>query len=216
MSGFRLRARLGFSIPASLPGPRGITPAFGYSAPHSSAGGTSTLPTDALLSAHYTRVRLLAGLPVGRTAIAFSHRSAAGLRRRCRPGLPVLVHDVSGRARGLRLRRVARGLRVSAPTRVVFAVRYRIDTLEFFFHSSIPGLSVPLFTLRLQPRDWRCKTRGQDGSLLLSCQTLSFLTSCRFIPAHNEPILPPKPAMSVSTSTNWLAFEAGGRLCLRG
>ena len=69
-----------------------------------------------------------------------------------RTSIPVLVHDVSGRARGLRLRRVVRGLRVSAPARVVFAVRYRIDTLEFFFHSSIPGLSVPLSTLRLQPR----------------------------------------------------------------
>jgi hypothetical protein len=32
----------------------------------------------------------------------------------------------------------------------------------------------------------RCKTRGQDGSLLLSCKTLAFSTSCRFIPAHNE------------------------------
>src|SRR5207248_10274834 len=37
-----------------------------------------------------------------------------------------------------------RELRGSAHVRVVFAVRYRIDTLEFFFHSSIPGLSVPL------------------------------------------------------------------------
>src|SRR5205823_3128272 len=45
---------------------------------------------------------------------------------------------------------------------------------------------MPLSTLRLQPRDWRCKTRGQDGSLLLSCETLSFSTPCRFIPAHNE------------------------------
>ncbi|MGD0777904.1 MAG: hypothetical protein ABSC05_34395, partial [Candidatus Solibacter sp.] len=37
------------------PGPRGITPAFGYGAPHSSARGTSTLPINALLSAHYAR-----------------------------------------------------------------------------------------------------------------------------------------------------------------
>jgi hypothetical protein len=44
VSGFRLRARLDFSIPASSSGQRGITPAFGYSAPHPSAGGTSTLP----------------------------------------------------------------------------------------------------------------------------------------------------------------------------
>src|SRR5882724_11323411 len=36
VSRFRLRARLGFSIPLPLPGPRGITPAFGYGAPHPS------------------------------------------------------------------------------------------------------------------------------------------------------------------------------------
>ena len=42
MSGFRLRARLDFSIPSCSPGQRGITPAFGYSAPHPSAEGTST------------------------------------------------------------------------------------------------------------------------------------------------------------------------------
>ena len=53
VSGFRLRARLGFSIPSSHFGQRGITPAFGYGAPHLSAGGTSTLPIWALPSAHY-------------------------------------------------------------------------------------------------------------------------------------------------------------------
>ena len=56
VSGFRLRARLGFSIPSSHFGQRGITPAFGYGAPHLSAGGTSTLPIWALPSAHYGRV----------------------------------------------------------------------------------------------------------------------------------------------------------------
>ena len=59
VSGFRLRARLGFSIPSSHFGQRGITPAFGYGAPHLSAGGTSTLPIWALPSAHYDEVRLL-------------------------------------------------------------------------------------------------------------------------------------------------------------
>ena len=43
------------------PGPRGITPAFGYGAPHPSARGTSTLPINALLSAHYGPL----GLPPG-------------------------------------------------------------------------------------------------------------------------------------------------------
>ena len=53
VSSFRLRARLDVSIPSSRFGRRGITPAFGYGAPHPSAGGTSTLLTHALPSAHY-------------------------------------------------------------------------------------------------------------------------------------------------------------------
>ena len=57
MSGFRLRARLDFSIPSCSPGQRGITPAFGYSAPHPSAEGTSTPMTHALPSAHYEPLR---------------------------------------------------------------------------------------------------------------------------------------------------------------
>ena len=40
------------------PGQRGITPAFGYGAPHPSARGTSTLLNNALLSAHYEPLRL--------------------------------------------------------------------------------------------------------------------------------------------------------------
>src|SRR5271165_589193 len=55
VSGFRLRARLGFSIPLCFPGQRGITPAFGYGAPHPSAEGTSTPLTHVLPSAHYGR-----------------------------------------------------------------------------------------------------------------------------------------------------------------
>jgi hypothetical protein len=58
VSSFRLRARLGFSIPSTFSGPRGITPAFGYGTPHSSARGTSTLLNNALLSAHYGPLRL--------------------------------------------------------------------------------------------------------------------------------------------------------------
>src|SRR5271156_5755081 len=57
VSGFRLRARLDFSIPSCSPGQRGITPAFGYSAPHPSAEGTSTPMIHALPSAHYRAVR---------------------------------------------------------------------------------------------------------------------------------------------------------------
>jgi hypothetical protein len=57
VSGFHLRARLDFSIPSCSPGQRGITPAFGYSAPHSSAEGTSTPMIHALPSAHYEPLR---------------------------------------------------------------------------------------------------------------------------------------------------------------
>src|ERR1022692_4930213 len=57
VSGFRLRARLDFSIPSCSPGQRGITPAFGYSAPHPSAEGTSTPLIHALPSAHYEPLR---------------------------------------------------------------------------------------------------------------------------------------------------------------
>jgi hypothetical protein len=74
VSGFRFRARLDFSIPSISSGPRGVTPAFGYGAPHPSARGTSTLLSNALLSAHCSAVRLLEDVRVGRTALAFSHR----------------------------------------------------------------------------------------------------------------------------------------------
>src|SRR3982074_938518 len=68
VSSFRIRARLGLSIPSLLSGQRGITPAFGYSAPHLGAGGTSTLLNNALLSAHYGTVRLLGDVHAGLTA----------------------------------------------------------------------------------------------------------------------------------------------------
>src|SRR5580658_10821598 len=41
----------------------------------------------------------------------------------------------------------------------------------------------PCRTLRDPPYDVSRMTRGQDGSLLLSCVTLSFTTQCRFSPA---------------------------------
>ena len=44
------------------------------------------------------------------------------------------------------------------------------------FRSSIPSLPVPLSTLRLRLATGYRMTRGQDGSLLLSCTTLAFAT----------------------------------------
>ena len=68
VSGFRLRARLDFSIPSCSPGQRGITPAFGYSAPHPSAEGTSTPMIHALPSAQYGLIRLLIHVHARRAA----------------------------------------------------------------------------------------------------------------------------------------------------
>jgi hypothetical protein len=53
VSDFRLRARLDFSIPSTSPASEASNPAFGYGAPHPSAGGTSTLLISALLSTHH-------------------------------------------------------------------------------------------------------------------------------------------------------------------
>src|SRR5215475_11971669 len=94
------------------PGPRGITPAFGYAAPHSSARGTSTLLNDALLSAHYGAVRLLRR--VRARIVPFRLRGPVSIRiGPRRPGdLPVLVHVVSQRAWVLRLRRADRSLAI--------------------------------------------------------------------------------------------------------
>src|ERR1019366_4374030 len=57
VSDFRLRARLDVSIPSTSPASEAFNPAFGYSAPHPSTGGTSTLLINALLSAHHGSIR---------------------------------------------------------------------------------------------------------------------------------------------------------------
>src|SRR3954451_16039929 len=91
-----------------LPGRRGITPAFGYTAPHPSGRGTSTLRIKTLPSTHYGPLRhpVRPGL------------SLAGVRlvvtRRHRGGLPVLrrisvyEHAASSTPAGP-LGRIARG-----------------------------------------------------------------------------------------------------------
>ena len=52
------------------------------------------------------------------------------------------------------------------------------------FRGSIPGLHVPLSTLRPCPCGQRRMTRGRCGPLTLQRMTLSFTTPRRFIPAH--------------------------------
>jgi len=52
----------------TLSGQRGITPAFGYGAPHPDARGTLTLLNNVLLSTPYATVRLLGDVHTGRAA----------------------------------------------------------------------------------------------------------------------------------------------------
>src|ERR1700756_1981800 len=64
--------------PACAVGRQGITPAFGYSAPHPSAEGTLTLLTHALPSTHYDRVRLLGSVHHRLRLLTFPMRAGSG------------------------------------------------------------------------------------------------------------------------------------------
>ena len=50
-----------------------------------------------------------------------------------------------------------------------------------------PACTCPCPTLRIRRYRRTHMARGQDGSLLLSCTTLSFITSRRFIPTLSRP-----------------------------
>ncbi len=110
---FRFRARLGFSM-LELPGQRGITPAFGYDAPHPSARGTPTLLICALPGAQYGAVRLPMTVRHRRASSDFPMRPAAplaaggrGISRFPCEVLPCVL-GVSDRAGSLRVSRKRR------------------------------------------------------------------------------------------------------------
>jgi hypothetical protein len=78
----------------TLSGQRGITPAFGYGAPHPGARGTSTLLNNVLLSTQYGPVRLPTEPSQG-----YAFPSSVGrLAPTTRPGLPGSSTDLSPRA----------------------------------------------------------------------------------------------------------------------
>src|SRR2546430_13254503 len=90
-------------------------------------------------------------------------------------------------ARGLRPRRARSMLAISHLSVSPSAHWNSVGALiSDHFHGSIPCLHVPLSTLRVQPCDCPRMTRGQVGSLRLTCTTLAFATSRRFIPAHSD------------------------------
>jgi hypothetical protein len=88
-----------------------------------------------------------------------------------------------------------------APTGIAFRLRELRRHSDFrTFRGSMAGLHVPLSTLHAQPCDCPRMTRGQVGSLLLTCATLTFATPRRFIPAHSPVV--PQLLSGFSTSTD--------------
>src|SRR5215472_9721540 len=106
-----------------------------------------------MIHRYYAAVRLLRGVHVGRAASAFARRPAAWLSRRCLRGLPVLVHEVSRRAWGLRLRRTAQELALSFPFMLPSAHLNRVGVRVVSFRSSMSHPAYPLSTLRGLPHD---------------------------------------------------------------
>src|SRR5260370_12537398 len=66
------------------------------------------------------------------------------------------------------------------------------------------GLRVPLSTPHPRPHGRRRMTRGQDGSLDLSCAALASATPCRFIPALSWCPRNPAPRIQLGNSTTFL------------
>ena len=151
--------------------------------------GRPSTPSAAGVSAHFVRrlrwyhahVRLLAGVPA-RIALLASRTGPAADKprmparslgsRACSFSTCVRLLDYAGPGSSSRLRSRQCGLPVPAHGR----------RPEFVFRSSIPRPSIPLSTLHPVPHGTQRKTRGQDGSLLLSCGALSSPTARRFIP----------------------------------
>jgi hypothetical protein len=159
-------------------GQRGITPAFGYSSPHLTARGTSTLLNNALLSAHYGSVRL----PI------FVHHRLLSLDFPMRPKpLPSGEHGISRFPR-ITCPSVPGSSTSRAPVHLALAVSRILPSahshsvgIPMFIISRLnsPARTFPCPTLQPVPRETRRMTRGQCGSLLLHCVTLSFTTLCR-------------------------------------
>src|SRR5207302_10787978 len=117
-------------------------------------------------------------------AMAFSRRPAALPRRRHLRGLPVLVHEVSRRVWGLRLRRTEQELALASlfmwPSAHYKDVGVRIAS----FRSSIAHPAYSPFYASPCTSRYPAQNSGPSGSLLLTRENFAFSASCRFIPAH--------------------------------
>src|ERR1700682_4681051 len=134
------------------------------------------------LRRYYAPVRLLAGVPARTALLASRADPAASQAPGCRRGLSVLARAVSRRAYGSWTTPGLAETRDVVPVSVAFPLHALGRRPVFVFRSSIPRPSMPLSTLHPAPHCSQRKTRGQDGSLLLSCGALSSPTARRFIP----------------------------------
>ena len=146
-----------------------------------SAAGVSTCLVRRLRR-YYADVRLLASVHARITLLASRTDPAAWVGPGYRRGLSVLARTVSRRAYGSWTTPGLTETRDVVSASVAFPLRALGRRPECVFRSSIPRPSMPLSTLHPAPRGTRRKTRGQDGSLLLSCGELSSPTVRRFIP----------------------------------
>jgi hypothetical protein len=104
-------------------------------------------------------------------------------RRRLR-GLPVLVHEVSRRVWGLRLRRTEQELALS-PLFMLPSAHYKDVGVRFAsFRSSITHPTYSPVYASLCTSRYLAQNSGPSGSLLLTRETFASSASCRFIPAH--------------------------------
>ena len=93
---------------------------------------------------------------------AFARRPAACSPNRRLRGLPVLVHEVSRRVGGLRLRRAVQGLALAFPVHVAFRLRQgrRRPDCAFSKLNTQPTYT-PVYASTCAPRDAPRKTRGR-------------------------------------------------------
>src|SRR6266436_10395686 len=89
---------------------------------------------------------MIGDVHAGLVALTFARRPAAWLSRRCLRGLPVLVHEVSRRVWGLRLRRTEQELALSLPLMLPSAHYKDVGVRIASFRSWIP--SPPILYLR--------------------------------------------------------------------
>jgi hypothetical protein len=93
------------------------------------------------------------------------------------------VHVVSWRARGLQLREIRPDLALAAVPILPSPWDHKVGISNSILEAQYPAHHCLCLRFGCPLTEDHRKTRGQDGSLFLSCRALSSPTTCRFIPA---------------------------------